>query len=299
MNPLEQRIQYKFRNSLLLAEALTHPSLGYETQRHHFDNQRLEFLGDAVLQLIFTEFLFDSYPELPEGELTKLRARLVSREGLRINAEAPNFVAETTEGKINFHEWIGDSWAILFSHPKDFTPVCTTELGYMAGLKPEFDKRNTKIIGLSVDPVTNHAKWAADIEETQGHAVNYPMIGDTDLNVATLYDMLPEGAGTTSEGRTAADNATVRAVFIIGPDKKIKAMLVYPMSTGRNFDEVMRLLDSCQLTLKHTVATPVNWRPGQDVIIPPAVSNEAAAVKFPGGWKTVKPYLRVVAQPKD
>jgi alkyl hydroperoxide reductase subunit AhpC len=218
---------------------------------------------------------------------------------LRINAEAPNFVAETTEGKINFHEWIGDSWAILFSHPKDFTPVCTTELGYMAGLKPEFDKRNTKIIGLSVDPVTNHAKWAADIEETQGHAVNYPMIGDTDLNVATLYDMLPEGAGTTSEGRTAADNATVRAVFIIGPDKKIKAMLVYPMSTGRNFDEVMRLLDSCQLTLKHTVATPVNWRPGQDVIIPPAVSNEAAAVKFPGGWKTVKPYLRVVAQPKD
>ena len=218
---------------------------------------------------------------------------------LRINAEAPNFTAETTEGKINFHEWIGDSWAILFSHPKDFTPVCTTELGYMAGLKPEFDKRNTKIIGLSVDPVANHAKWAADIEETQGHAVNYPMIGDTDLNVATLYDMLPEGAGTTSEGRTAADNATVRAVFIIGPDKKIKAMLVYPMSTGRNFDEVMRLLDSCQLTLKHTVATPVNWRPGQDVIIPPAVSNEAAAVKFPGGWKTVKPYLRVVAQPKD
>ncbi|MCX7381601.1 MAG: peroxiredoxin [Alphaproteobacteria bacterium] len=218
---------------------------------------------------------------------------------LRINAEAPNFTAETTEGKINFHEWIGDSWAILFSHPKDFTPVCTTELGYMAGLKPEFDKRNTKIIGLSIDPVANHAKWAADIEETQGHAVNYPMIGDTDLNVATLYDMLPEGAGTTSEGRTAADNATVRAVFIIGPDKKIKAMLVYPMSTGRNFDEVLRLLESCQLTLKYTVATPVNWRPGEDVIIPPAVSNEAAAAKYPGGWKTVKPYLRVVAQPKD
>ncbi len=218
---------------------------------------------------------------------------------LRINAEAPNFTAETTEGKINFHEWIGDSWAILFSHPKDFTPVCTTELGYMAGLKPEFDKLNTKIIGLSVDPVANHAKWAADIEETQGHAVNYPMIGDTDLNVATLYDMLPEGAGTTSEGRTAADNATVRSVFVIGPDKKIKAMLVYPMSTGRNFDEVLRLLESCQLTLKYTVATPVNWRPGEDVIIPPAVSNEAAAVKYPGGWKTVKPYLRVVAQPKD
>lgn len=218
---------------------------------------------------------------------------------LRINAEAPNFTAETTEGKINFHEWIGDSWAILFSHPKDFTPVCTTELGYMAGLKPEFDKRNTKIIGLSVDPVANHAKWAADIEETQGHAVNYPMIGDTDLNVATLYDMLPEGAGTTSEGRTAADNATVRAVFVIGPDKKIKAMLVYPMSTGRNFDEVLRLLESCQLTLKYTVATPVNWRPGEDVIIPPAVTNEAAAAKYPGGWKTVKPYLRVVAQPKD
>jgi alkyl hydroperoxide reductase subunit AhpC len=217
---------------------------------------------------------------------------------LRINSEAPNFTAETTEGKINFHEWIGDHWCILFSHPKDFTPVCTTELGYMAGLKPEFDKRNTRIIGLSVDPVANHAKWAADIEETQGHAVNYPMIGDTDLNVATLYDMLPEIAGGTSEGRTAADNATVRAVFVIGPDKKIKAMLVYPMSTGRNFDEVLRLLDSCQLTLKHTVATPVNWRPGQDVIIPPAVSDEAAKAKYPGGWKTLKPYLRVIAQPK-
>ena len=208
---------------------------------------------------------------------------------LRINSEAPNFTAETTEGKINFHEWIGDHWCILFSHPKDFTPVCTTELGYMAGLKPEFDKRNTKIIGLSVDPVANHARWAADIEETQGHAVNYPMIGDTDLNVAVLYDMLPEIPGGTSEGRTAADNATVRSVFVIGPDKKIKAMLVYPMSTGRNFDEVLRILDSCQLTLKHTVATPVNWRPGQDVIIPPAVSDEAAKAKYPGGWKTVKP----------
>ncbi len=218
---------------------------------------------------------------------------------LRINSEAPNFTAETTHGKIVFHEWIGDHWAILFSHPKDFTPVCTTELGYMAGLKPEFDKRRTKIIGLSIDPLTNHAKWAADIEETQGHAVNFPMIADTDLNVATLYDMLPEGAGTTSEGRTAADNATVRAVFVIGPDKKVKAMLIYPMSTGRNFDEVLRLLESCQLTAKHTVATPVNWRNGQDVIIPPAVSDEAAKAKYPQGWKTLKPYLRIIAQPKD
>ena len=200
-------------------------------------------------------------------------------------------------GTIDFHEWIGDGWAILFSHPKDFTPVCTTELGYMAGLKPEFDKRNTKVIGLSVDPVDNHARWAKDIEETQGHAVNYPMIGDTELKVAMAYDMLPEGAGTTSDGRTAADNATVRSVFVIGPDKKIKAMLTYPMTTGRNFDEVLRLLDSCQLTTKHTVATPVNWQPGDDVIIPPAVSNEQAAAKYPNGWKTVKPYLRVVAQP--
>ncbi len=218
---------------------------------------------------------------------------------LRINAIAPDFTAETTQGTIKFHEWIGDSWAILFSHPKDFTPVCTTELGYMAGLKPEFDKRNTKIIGLSVDPVGNHEKWAADIEETQGHAVTYPMIGDHDLNVAKLYDMLPDDAGAAAAGRTAADNATVRAVFLIGPDKRIKAQLVYPMSSGRNFDEVLRLLDSCQLTAKHTVATPVNWRPGQDVIIPPAVSDEQAKVKFPGGWKTLKPYLRVVAQPKD
>lgn len=217
---------------------------------------------------------------------------------LRINSEAPNFTAQTTQGQINFHEWIGDGWAILFSHPKDFTPVCTTELGYMAGLKPEFDKRNTKVIGLSVDPVENHAKWAADIEETQGHAVNYPMIGDTDLNVAKLYDMLPEGAGDTSEGRTAADNATVRAVFIIGPDKKIKAMLIYPMTSGRDFNEVLRLLDSVQLSAKHTVATPVNWRPGDDVIIPPSVSDEAAREKYPEGFKTLKPYLRVVAQPK-
>jgi thioredoxin-dependent peroxiredoxin len=217
---------------------------------------------------------------------------------LRINSEAPNFTARTTQGEISFHEWIGDGWAILFSHPKDFTPVCTTELGYMAGLKPEFDKRNTKVIGLSVDPVENHARWAADIEETQGHAVNYPMIGDTDLKVAKLYDMLPEGAGDTSEGRTAADNATVRAVFIIGPDKKIKAMLIYPMTSGRDFNEVLRLLDSVQLSAKHTVATPVNWRPGDDVIIPPSVSDEAAREKYPEGFKTLKPYLRVVAQPR-
>ena len=216
---------------------------------------------------------------------------------LRINSEAPNFTAETTQGVINLHEWIGDGWAILFSHPKDFTPVCTTELGYMAGLMPEFQKRNCRIIGLSVDPVGNHSRWAKDIEETQGHAVTYPMIGDPQLTVVMLYDMLPEGAGTTSEGRTAADNATVRSVFVIGPDKKVKAMLTYPMTTGRNFDEVLRLLDSCQLTAKHTVATPVNWQPGQDVIIPPAVSDEQAKQKFPGGWKNVKPYLRMVAQP--
>ncbi len=218
---------------------------------------------------------------------------------LRINAEAPDFTAETTQGSIRFHDWIGNSWAILFSHPKDFTPVCTTELGYMARLKPEFDQRNTKIIGLSVDPVGNHGQWAKDIEETQGHAVTYPIIGDPELNVAKLYDMLPADAGDSASGRTAADNATVRSVFVIGPDKKIKATLTYPMSTGRNFDEVLRLLDSIQLTAKHTVATPVNWRPGEDVIIPPAVSDDAAKQKFPNGWKTVKPYLRVVAQPQD
>jgi alkyl hydroperoxide reductase subunit AhpC len=217
---------------------------------------------------------------------------------LRINDEAPNFTAETTEGTINFHEWIGDSWAVLFSHPKDFTPVCTTELGYMAGLKPEFDKRNCKIIGLSIDPVSNHTAWAKDIEETQGHAVNYPMIGDPELKVAKLYNMLPADAGETSEGRTPVDNATVRTVYIIGPDKKIKLMLTYPMSTGRNFDEVLRVLDSMQLTAKHQVATPVNWKLGEDVIIAPAVSNDAAKEKFPGGWKTLKPYLRIVPQPK-
>ena len=218
---------------------------------------------------------------------------------LRINAEAPNFTAETTQGAINFHDWIGNGWAILFSHPKDFTPVCTTELGYMAGLKPQFDTRNCKIIGLSVDPVGNHAKWAKDIEETQGHAVNYPLIGDPELKVAKAYDMLPAEAGNTAEGRTPADNATVRSVFVIGPDKKIKAMLTYPMSTGRNFDEVLRLLDSCQLTAKHSVATPVNWKQGEDVIIPPTVSDEQAKQKFPKGWKTLKPYLRIVAQPRD
>ena len=217
---------------------------------------------------------------------------------LRINSTAPDFTADTTQGKIEFHKWIGDGWAILFSHPKDFTPVCTTELGYMAGLKPKFDALNTKIIGLSVDPVANHDKWAKDIEETQGHAVTYPMIGDPELKVAKAYDMLPAEAGNTSEGRTAADNATVRSVFVIGPDKKIKAMLTYPMGTGRNFDEVLRLLDSIQLTAKHNVATPVNWKVGQDVIIPPSVSDEQAKAKFPNGWKTVKPYLRIVAQPK-
>jgi alkyl hydroperoxide reductase subunit AhpC len=218
---------------------------------------------------------------------------------LRLGDTAPDFEQSTTQGAIRFHDWIGDSWCILFSHPKDFTPVCTTELGYMAGLKPEFDKRNCKIIGLSVDPVGNHEKWAKDIEETQGHAVNYPLIGDSDLRVAKLYDMLPAETGNSSEGRTPADNATVRSVFVIGPDKKVKAMLTYPMSTGRNFDEVLRLLDSCQLTAKHTVATPVNWRRGEDVIIPPSVSDEQAKTKFPQGWKALKPYLRIVPQPRD
>ena len=217
---------------------------------------------------------------------------------LRITSDAPNFTAETTQGVIDFHDRIGDGWAILFSHPKDFTPVCTTEFGYVAGLKPEFDKRNCKIIGLSVDPVGNHSRCAKDIEETQGHAVNYPMIGDPDLKIAKLYDMLPAGVGNTSEGRTAADNATVRAVFVIGPDKKIKAMLTYPMTSGRNFDEVLRLLDSIQLTARHRVATPVNWKQGDDVIILTSVSDDQARETFPGGWKTLKPYLRIVAQPR-
>jgi thioredoxin-dependent peroxiredoxin len=215
---------------------------------------------------------------------------------LRIGDVVPNFTAQTTQGPINFHEWIGDSWAILFSHPKDFTPVCTTELGYMAGLEPEFAKRNCKIIGLSVDSVASHDKWKADIEETQGHPVRYPMIGDEDLQVAKLFGMLP--AEAQPGVRTAADNQTVRTVMMIGPDKKIKAMLMYPMSSGRNFDEVLRLLDSIQLTAKHSVATPVNWKPGQDVIIPPAISDADAKGRFPEGWKTVKPYLRIVKQPR-
>ena len=217
---------------------------------------------------------------------------------LRINDEAPNFSAATTQGTINFHDWIGNSWAILFSHPKDFTPVCTTELGYMAKLEPEFKKRNCKVIGLSVDPVDNHKKWANDIQETQGHAVNYPMIGDSDLAVAKLYNMLPANEAGTSEGRTAATNATVRSVFIIGPDKKIKLMLTYPMTTGRNFDEILRVLDSMQLTVKHKVATPVNWQVGDDVIIVTSVSDDDAKSMFPEGWKTLKPYLRIVKQPR-
>jgi thioredoxin-dependent peroxiredoxin len=216
---------------------------------------------------------------------------------LRIGDEAPDFTAQTTEGTIRFHEWIGDSWAVLFSHPKDFTPVCTTELGYMARLKPEFDKRNTKIIGLSIDPVNDHKRWAKDIEETQGTAPNYPMIGDDDLTVAKLYDMIHPNASGNPQ-RTAQDNATIRSVFVIGPDKKIKLILTYPMATGRNFDEMLRVLDSMQLTAKHKVATPVNWKQGQDVIIVPSVSDEAAKKKFPGGWKTLKSYLRVVPQPK-
>ncbi|MEL6965596.1 MAG: peroxiredoxin [Pseudomonadota bacterium] len=217
---------------------------------------------------------------------------------LQIGQTAPDFTVDTTEGQITFHEWIGDSWAVLFSHPKDFTPVCTTELGYMARLKPEFEKRNTKVIGLSVDPVERHADWAKDIEETQGFAPNYPMIGDTDLAVSKLYNMLPATAGDSAEGRTAVDNATVRTVYVIGPDKKIKLMISYPMSTGRNFDEILRVLDSLQLTAKHQVATPVNWKNGDDVIIVPAVSDEDAKAKFPEGWKAPKPYLRIVAQPE-
>jgi alkyl hydroperoxide reductase subunit AhpC len=217
---------------------------------------------------------------------------------LRINDEAPNFSADTSQGTINFHEWIGEGWAILFSHPKDFTPVCTTELGYMAGLKSEFDKRNCKIIGLSVDPVSSHQKWTVDIEETQGHKVNYPLIGDPELKIAKLYNMLPAEVGATSEGRTAADNQTVRTVFVVGPDKKIKLMLSYPMSTGRNFDEVLRVLDSMQLTAKHKVATPVNWKHGDDVIILGSVSDDDAKAKYPGGWKAPRPYMRIVPQPK-
>jgi alkyl hydroperoxide reductase subunit AhpC len=216
---------------------------------------------------------------------------------LRLNATAPDFVAESTEGTIRFHDWIGDNWALLFSHPKDFTPVCTTELGAVAALKPEFDKRNCKIIGISVDGVSDHERWAADIESSQGHAPNYPLIGDPNLEIVKLYDMLPEDAGDTSEGRTPADNATARTVFIIGPDKKIKLTLTYPMTTGRNFDEILRILDSMQLTASEQVATPANWTKGDDVIIVPAVSDEAAKEKYPGGWRAPLPYLRLVNPP--
>jgi len=216
---------------------------------------------------------------------------------LRINDIAPNFTAQTTHGPIDFHQWIGDQWAVLFSHPKDFTPVCTTELGYMARIEPEFTRRNVKLIGLSIDPVESHLKWEADIAETQGAKVNYPMIGDTDLAVAKLYNMLPADEAGGAEGRTAATNATVRSVFVIGPDKKIKLMLTYPMTTGRNFDEILRVLDSMQLTARHKVATPVNWKPGEDVIIAGSVSDEDAKKMFPNGWKAPKPYLRITKQP--
>lgn len=216
---------------------------------------------------------------------------------LRLGDEAPDFTAETTEGTIRFHDWIGDGWAILFSHPKDFTPVCTTELGYLAGLKPEFEKRNCKIIGLSVDSVSDHKQWAKDIEETMGNKLNYPLIGDTALTVAKLYDMIHPNATGQAEARTAKDNATVRLVFVIGPDKKIKLMIAYPMSTGRNFDEVLRVLESCQLTAEYQVATPVNWKAGEDVIIVPAVSDDDARKTFPEGWNAPKPYMRIVHQP--
>ena len=217
---------------------------------------------------------------------------------LQIGSAAPDFEANTTEGKIRFHDWIGDSWVVLFSHPKDFTPVCTTELGYMARVKPEFDKRNTKIIGLSVDPVTSHSKWADDIRETQGQAPNYPMIGDADFNVSKLYGMLPADTSGEPTERTPADNQTVRNVFVIGPDKKIKLILVYPMTTGRNFDEVLRVIDSLQLTAKHKVATPVNWKQGQDVIIAGSVSDDEAKETYPDGWKSPRPYIRIVPQPQ-
>jgi alkyl hydroperoxide reductase subunit AhpC len=216
---------------------------------------------------------------------------------IRLGDEAPDFSAETTEGTVNFHEWLGDSWGVLFSHPKDFTPVCTTELGYMASLKPEFDKRNVKVIGLSVDPVENHKRWSEDIREATGNSPNYPMIGDTDLKISKLYDMLPAAVEGTCDGRTAVDNMTVRNVFVVGPDKKVKLVIVYPMSTGRNFDEVLRVIDSLQLTAKYSVATPVNWKDGDDCIIVPAVTDEQAKEKFPAGWKTIKPYLRVTPQP--
>ncbi len=218
---------------------------------------------------------------------------------LQLNDTAPDFEADTTQGRIRFHEWIGDSWAVLFSHPKDFTPVCTTELGYMAKLKPEFDRRNTKIIGLSVDPVEDHKRWSRDIEETQGVAPNYPMIGDPDLSISKLYGMLPASASGDPSKRTPADNQTVRNVYVIGPDKKIKLMIVYPMSTGRNFDEVLRVIDSIQLTAKHKVSTPVNWKQGEDVIISGSVSDEEAKKTYPQGWKAPRPYIRIVPQPRS
>ena len=216
---------------------------------------------------------------------------------LLINDQAPNFQVDTTQGKIDFHEWIGESWAVLFSHPKDFTPVCTTELGYLAQIQPEFENRNTKIIGLSIDPINDHKQWLADVEEVGNTVVNYPVIADTDLKVAKLYNMFPADETGSAEGRTAMTNATVRSVFVIGPDKNIKLMIIYPMTTGRNFDEILRVIDSMQLTAEHKVATPVNWKQGEDVIIVPSVSNEEAAKIYPDGWDTVKPYLRKVKQP--
>jgi alkyl hydroperoxide reductase subunit AhpC len=228
---------------------------------------------------------------------TRANIELESFMALRLGDIAPDFEAQTTEGRINFHAWLGESWGVLFSHPKDFTPVCTTELGYMARLKPEFDKRHTKVIGLSVDPVENHQRWARDIQDTQGQAPNYPMIGDTDLAISKLYDMLPASTEGTCEGRTAATNQTVRTVFVVGPDKKIKLMITYPMTTGRNFDEVLRVIDSLQLTATHKVATPVNWKPGDDVIIAGSVSDEDAKKTYPAGWRAPRPYLRIVPQP--
>jgi alkyl hydroperoxide reductase subunit AhpC len=244
--------------------------------------------GDLDWPLVTEANKAERYTHSPEEETMTVR----------INDEAPDFTAETTEGTVNFHEWIGDGWAILFSHPKDFTPVCTTELGSVAGLKGEFDRRGCKLIGISVDGVGDHLAWSKDVEASQGHAINYPLIGDPELNVVKRYDMLPADAGETCAGRTAADNATARSVFVIGPDKKIKATLTYPMSTGRNFVEILRLLDSCQLTSKEQVATPANWQQGEDVIILPAVSDEEAKTKYQGGWQQPLPYLRIVPQPK-
>jgi thioredoxin-dependent peroxiredoxin len=238
-------------------------------------------------------------PTAPAGSDAMFQKRRRMSMSLSIGDIAPDFEADTTQGRIRFHDWIGDSWAVLFSHPKDFTPVCTTELGYMARLKPEFDKRNTKIIGLSVDAVGDHGRWANDIKETQGFAPNYPIIGDSDLKIAKLYGMLPASASGDASKRTPADNQTVRSVFVIGPDKKIKLLLVYPMTTGRNFDEVLRVLDSLQLTAKHRVATPVNWKPGDDVIIAGSVSDDEAKKIYPQGWKAPRPYIRIVPQPRS